>query len=171
MKDNFARSLELVLKSEGKWSDDPRDPGGATMCGITIAVFSQYLCHPATKDELRKISQHDIEEIYSHGYWLPSHCNDLPNGVDYMVFDFAVNAGIGRAAKTLQAALGVTQDGILGPITMSVVGVSDPEILIRGFSDAKRVFYYSLRNFPTFGTGWLNRVLDVESNAKAMLLK
>ena len=169
MKENFVHSLELVLKSEGKWSDNPADPGGATMCGVTIAVYSQYLCRPATKDELRKISQHEISEIYAHGYWMPSHCDQLPSGVDYVVFDFAVNAGVGRAAKTLQSALGVTQDGLIGPVTMSVAAVSDPKLLIKGFSESKRQFYRGLRNFPTFGAGWLNRVNAVEDNALGML--
>lgn len=169
MKENFARSLDLVLQSEGGWSDHPSDPGGATMKGITMDVYRRYKQRTVTKQELRNITQAEIEEIYQDGYWTPSHCDDLPGGVDYLVFDFAVNAGPGRAAKTLQAALGVTQDGLIGPVTMAQVNASDPAALIASYSVAKERFYRSLPTFGVFGTGWLNRIRIVKAHAEAML--
>ena len=139
------------------------------MCGVTLAVFSQYLCRPATKEELRKITSEQIAEIYKHNYWDVCRGDSLPVGIDYLLFDFAVNAGVGRAAKTLQATVGTTQDGSIGPVTLGVVSSFAPKSLIALFSESKRKFYKSLSNFPTFGTGWLNRVATVERNALAML--
>jgi len=169
MKSNFQPSLDLVLKSEGLWSDHPNDPGGATMCGITIGVYSQWMCRPVTKDELRRITSAEIAEIYRHNYWDVCRCDDLPTPIDYLVFDFGVNAGVGRSAKTLQSCVGVAADGSIGPITLGVVGSFKPERLITLFSEAKRRFYRSLTTFNVFGAGWLNRVAEVEKNAQAML--
>jgi lysozyme family protein len=90
-------------------------------------------------------------------------------GLDYLMFDFAVNAGAGRAIKTLQTAVGVTPDGGFGPMTMAAVQAVDPNELIERFSQAKEDFYRSLTTFATFGKGWLNRVADVKVKASAML--
>lgn len=169
MKENFKPSLFLLLQSEGGWSDHPKDPGGATMKGITMDVYRRFKQRTVTKTELRAITDDEIEQIYHEGYWAPSHCDDLPAGVDYMVFDFAVNAGTGRAAKTLQAALGVAQDGLIGPITMAQVDASDPLALMSAYSAAKERFYRSLPMFSYFGTGWLNRVKHVQSDAERIL--
>jgi len=136
------------------------------MRGVTMDTYRRYKQRTVTKTELRAITQTEIEEIYHEGYWMPSHCDNLPRGVDYMVFDFAVNAGVGRAAKTLQAALGLTQDGIIGPVTMAQVLASDPAALMKSYSAAKEAFYRSLPTFSTFGAGWLNRVRAVADEAK-----
>jgi len=168
MKENFKRSLDLVLQSEGGWSDHPSDPGGATMKGITIDVYRRYKQRTVTKTELRNITQQEIEDIYHDGYWSPTNCDDMPAGVDYMVFDFAVNAGAGRAIKTLQAAVGVQADGLIGPVTMAQIRACDPKLLMKAFSAAKERFYRSLNTFPTFGVGWLNRVRIVEGLATKM---
>ena len=85
------------------------------------------------------------------------------------MFDFAVNAGPGRAIKVMQSAVGVTPDGGFGPLTMAAVKAIDPVELINKFSQAKEDFYRSLSQFPTFGKGWLNRVADVKVKANSML--
>jgi lysozyme family protein len=89
-------------------------------------------------------------------------------GVDYLVFDFAVNAGVGRSIKTLQKALGVTIDGAIGPKTLQAVTFSDANDLINKFSDEKVRFYQSLPTFSVFGKGWLNRVERVKAEAFSM---
>jgi lysozyme family protein len=96
--------------------------------------------------------------------------DELPIGLDYLMFDFAVNAGAGRAIKILQSAVGVTPDGGFGPMTMAAVQAVDPVDLIERFSQAKEDFYRSLTTFSTFGKGWLNRVADVKVKASAMLV-
>jgi len=122
MDRNFARALALVLKSEGGWSDNPVDPGGATMKGVTLANFRRYVKADASKDDLRKISDAQLATVYRRFYWDAVAGAELPGGVDYAVFDFAVNSGPGRAAKYLQAAVGAAQDGRIGPATLSAVG-------------------------------------------------
>ena len=95
--------------------------------------------------------------------------DELPAGISYLLFDFAVNAGVGRSIKTLQSAIGVTSDGGFGPMTMAAVQAIDPKELIERFSQAKEDFYRSLQTFATFGRGWLNRVADVKLKATSMI--
>ena len=82
MKDNFDACLAKVLKHEGGWADHPKDPGGATMKGVTIAVFREYKGRAVTKDELRAISDADLRAIYKAGYWDKVKGDDLPRGLD-----------------------------------------------------------------------------------------
>ena len=92
MKRNFASSLAHVLKHEGGWADHPRDPGGATMKGVTLATYSDWLGRQATKDELRAISDEHLRTIYKARFWDAVRGDELPSGVDYVVFDMAVNS-------------------------------------------------------------------------------
>ena len=139
------------------------------MKGITIAVFSHFIGHPATKDELRSITDDQIAAIYKRNYWDVVRGDEMPTPIDYMVFDFAVNAGNNRCGKTLQHAVGVPPDGIIGPMTLAAVNAANPHALIDKFSQSKCDFYVQLRNFATFGRGWMNRVEHVKANALAML--
>ncbi len=111
MKTNFEDSLKHVLCHEGGWADHPRDPGGATMKGITLATYRRHFGEERGKDDLRAISDEELSKIYDSGYWSKCRCDELPAGIDYVVFDAAVNSGPGRGVKWLQAAVGAKQDG------------------------------------------------------------
>jgi lysozyme family protein len=110
-----------------------------------------------------------VEPLYKRKFWDACKCDELPSGIDYLVFDFAVNAGVGRSAKILQTAVGVTPDGGIGPITVAAVNAIPEAELIEKFSQAKEDFYRSLNTFDTFGKGWLNRVAAVKIKANTML--
>ncbi|UCI06245.1 glycoside hydrolase family 108 protein [Mesorhizobium sp. B1-1-8] len=165
MDRNFARALALVLKSEGGWSDNPADPGGATMRGVTLANFRRYVKADAGKAELRKISDAEIATVYRRFYWDAVVGAELPAGIDYAVFDFAVNSGPGRAAKYLQAVLGVAEDGRIGPATLAAAGAKPAGIVIDALCDARLAFLQRLPTWPTFGKGWSARVLSVRREA------
>jgi len=171
MKDNYQTALTNVLKSEGLWSDNPADPGGATMKGITLVVYRNWKRNPhLTKDDLKNISDQDVYDLYKQLYWDKVHGDDLPAGIDYAVFDSAVNMGVGRASKLIQEAAGVTADGVLGPASLSAIQKADQKELIEKFSALKESFYRSLKTFDTFGKGWLNRVAEVKTNAENMVV-
>ncbi|WP_347404301.1 glycosyl hydrolase 108 family protein [Mesorhizobium sp. WSM4898] len=142
MDRNFARSLALVLRAEGLWSDNPADPGGATMKGVTLVNFRRYVKADATKADLRNITDDQVATVYRRFYWDAVAGAELPDGVDYAVFDFAVNSGPGRAAKYLQAACGasVVQDGRIGPATLAAVGAKPAGVLIDTICDARLKF-------------------------------
>jgi lysozyme family protein len=169
MNTNWKRSFELMLQSEGGFVNHPSDPGGMTNLGVTKATWENWVGRESDEAEMRGLTAEKVEPLYKNKYWDAVRGDELPMGLDYLMFDFAVNAGAGRAIKTLQTAVGVTPDGGFGPMTMAAVQAIDPVELIERFSQAKEDFYRSLNTFATFGKGWLNRVVDVKVKASAML--
>ncbi len=168
MKNNFRKSLKQVLQHEGGWADHPRDPGGATMKGVTLAVYRRYYGAKKTKQQLRNISDTELEHIYRDGYWDKCHCDDLAKGLDYAVFDAAVNSGPGHSAKWLQAAVGAGQDGSIGPKTLAKVAEHQPIPVIDAICDRRLAFLKGLSTWADFGRGWGRRVEGVRHDAKAM---
>ena len=165
MKENFDKSLALILKHEGLYVDHPQDPGGATMKGITLATFTEFKGRAMSKEELHAISDADVRAIYKSRYWDAVRADELKPGVDLLAFDMAVNKGVGRAAKLMQRGAGVTEDGALGPKSMAAINALDAADFIAKVSEARRDFYKSLKTFPTFGKGWLRRVDETEKEA------
>jgi len=165
MDRNFKRALKLVLAHEGGWADHPKDPGGATMKGVTLATFRRFVKPNATKDDLRKITDEQLAMVYRRHYWDVISGANLPDGIDYAVFDFAVNSGPDRAAKYLQAVAGVQQDGKIGPATLQAVRGKLPATIIHAYCDKRLAFLKGLRTWKTFGKGWASRVAGVRSEA------
>ncbi len=168
MDRNFAKSLALVLKSEGGWSDNPQDPGGATMKGVTLTNFRLYVNPTATKDDLRHITDAQIATVYRRFYWDAILGAELPDGVDYAVVDFAVNSGPGRSAKYLQQIVGVQVDGRIGPATLAAVRAMLPSSVIDELCDRRLTFLQGLGTWSAFGKGWSARVKSVREQALIM---
>lgn len=165
---NFKASLAAVLKSEGGNDDDPADHGGRTSRGIIQREYDAWRReqHLPVRD-VWKADQSEIETIYHDEYWAP-HCDLLPVGADYLLFNMNVNAGPSRGAKILQQALGVNPDGRIGAITREAIKKADPAKLIESYSDKSRSFYLGLHQ-PRFTKGWLNRVAFVRTTALQMI--
>jgi lysozyme family protein len=165
---NFPKALSFVLKDEGLNDDDPLDHGGRTSRGITQREYDAWRKEQGLQPrDVWTATDDEISTIYRDEYWKP-YCDGFPNGVDYLYFDMAVNAGPHRAAVLLQRALGVTDDGRIGPITRQAAAEADPLVLIHKFTASKRDFYQSLHQ-PRFLKGWLNRCNNVQSNAMTMI--
>jgi lysozyme family protein len=169
MLSNWDNAFKLMLKSEGGFVNHPSDPGGMTNLGVTKATWENWVGRASDEAEMRSLTPEKVEPLYKKKYWDAVRADDLPVGLDYLMFDFGVNAGPGRAIKVMQSAVGVTPDGGFGPMTLAAVQAIDPVELIEKFSQAKEDFYRSLGTFATFGKGWLNRVADVKVKASAML--
>lgn len=168
MRDNFERCLSEVLRHEGGWADHPKDPGGATMKGVTLATFRNYRLG-ATKAQLRAISDADLRMIYRGGYWDKVRGDDLPAGLDLVAFDAAVNSGPGRGARWLQSALGVSADGQIGPKTIAAANAhADRQKVIRTACQDRLRWLKTLGTWATFGKGWARRVSEIEAAALAM---
>jgi lysozyme family protein len=168
MDRNFNACLKRVLVHEGGWSDHPKDPGGATMKGVTLANFRRYVKPNATKDELRKITDEQLATVYRRFYWDAVSGAELPDGIDYAVFDFAVNSGPKRAAEYLQVVVGATKDGKIGPATIKAVKAKLPAGVINKLCDDRMAFLKRLKTWTTFGKGWTARVKAVRSEALEM---
>jgi len=166
MQGNFQDCLDLVLKSEGGWVNHPSDPGGETNLGVTKRVWEEYVGHPV--DNLKKLTKDDVAPLYELKYWRPCYGEVLPRGLDFVVFSMGINAGPGRSIKLLQSSIGCVPDGVIGPKTRGLISDSNCATLIAKFSEARREYYRSLKNFPIFGKGWLNRVDHEEAEALNM---
>lgn len=169
MKENFDKSLRQLLIHEGGFSDHRDDPGGATMKGVTLTTFQRHFGATQTVDNLRNITDEQLAHIYRTGYWDKSHCDQLPPGVDYAVFDAAVNSGPKRAAKWLQGTIGSDQDGLIGPDTLRKVEERELPVVINGLCDLRLQFVQRLKIFPTFGKGLSRRIKEVRHVALDMV--
>jgi uncharacterized protein (TIGR02594 family) len=166
----FADGVALVLKDEGGNDDDPRDPGGGTSRGILQREWDVWRrTHAGLPSDVWQAPQDQVLAIYHEKYWNPLCCDDLPAGVDYAVFDYGVNSGIGRAAKVLQGFVGADVDGEIGPKTIAATAGADAATLIKRICDERLAFLQGLATWGTFGRGWTNRVNGVRSHALAMV--
>ena len=165
---SFEACLPVILAAEGGFVDDPADPGGATNLGITRATLSGWIGRPASIADVEALTPAAVAPIYLARYYNPAHAGDCPPGVDLMVFDEAVNQGVGRAIASLQAAAGVARDGVFGPATRAAVADAAPERLIRAIAADRAAHYRALPTFPRFGHGWLARVAHTTEAALAM---
>lgn len=170
-KDRFQDCLAETLKWEGGYSNDPVDPGGATMKGVIQEEYDAWRSgRGLTCRSVREIGANEVSTIYRENYWQPLRCSDLPPGVDLAVFDFGVNSGVGVAIKKLQRAVGVAADGHIGSITLDAVRSVSRETLIPDYMNMRRAYLRQIKTFWRFGKGWLRRCDGVEIAAKRMAL-
>lgn len=169
MKQNFDLALAHVLKHEGGFVNHPDDPGGMTNLGCTKAVWEEWCGHEVTEKVMRSLTAKDVAPLYKRKYWDKVKADELPTGIDYCVFDTAINSGPGRAIKLLQGVVGVDQDGDIGPKTLAAVKAFDSKDLVQDYSKRRLSFMMDLKNWPTFGKGWTNRVNEVETFSVQMI--
>lgn len=165
MIENFEESLTHVLKHEGGYVDHPKDPGGATNLGCTKKVWEEWVGHEVTKDEIKALTVADVAPLYKKKYWDKCKCDDLASGVDFAVFDLAINSGPARASKFLQNACGVTADGVIGPATLIAAAKINPSELATKICEARLAFLQALPTWETFGKGWGRRVAEVKTHS------
>ena len=163
----FEFAMRLLLRHEGGFVNHPKDPGGMTNLGVTKAVWDAHTGKDASEADMRALTQVAVQPVYKARYWDAIHGDDLPHGVDYCLFDCAVNSGPGRAVKLAQYVLHQKVDGSLGKNTLAAINAADPVELIEDYSQRRLDFLKSLPTWPTFGTGWGKRVSDVEIESKA----
>jgi lysozyme family protein len=162
----FNQVQPRVLRHEGGYVNHPRDPGGATNKGVTQRTYNAFrrrIGEP--RRSVREITPQEVDQIYREQYWDVVKADQLPDGVDYVVYDQAVNSGPARSAKWLQRAVGVTPDGVIGHITLDAVSKHEPVTLINRMCDDRMAFLRRLRHWGTFGRGWTRRVADVRRHA------
>ena len=158
MKTNFTKSLEHVLIHEGGYVEHLNDPGGPTNKGITLRTFRRVYGNDKSIEKLKTISDEQVSHIYYSEYWQACRCDDLPDGIDYVVFDHAVNSGPGRSARWLQAAADVTVDGSIGPISVAATTTVEADRLIYKMCNWRLDFMRNLPTLEDFGRGWQARV-------------
>ena len=177
MKSTWALAFEHLLESEGGFTDDPLDNGnklpdgrlGCTNLGITQAVWEQHVKRQVTHEEMKALTPDDVNPLYKKQYWDSVRGDDLPLGIDYLVFDMAVNSGPGRAVMTLQKCVGAKPDGVIGPATLSAVSNANLDKLIDDYTAARLEFMKSLPSWGRFGVGWERRVKEVAELSESLI--
>ena len=169
MNANFDVCLAKLLVHEKGFVNDSRDNGGMTNLGVTIRVWEEWVGHPVSEKEMRNLTPLMVSPLYKRKYWDACRADELVSGLDYCVFDVAVNSGVGRAVKLLQQSVGATPDGSFGSITFGLVKQVDPTTLIERYCARRMEFLESLKSFPVFGRGWSRRVAEVKEVALRMV--
>lgn len=166
---SYELALTRLLKDEGGYTDHPSDPGGPTNFGITLADARRYWQGNATADDVRIMPQSVARKIYRERYWNAMRCDELPAGVDYAVFDYGVNSGIGRAGKVLRRVLKMSD--ATSAVTNDVIAAAakrNASDLVVAICAERLAFLQGLKIFPVFGRGWTARVNGVRVAALAM---
>jgi len=167
MRKNFDIIMAMVIGHEGGYVNDPRDPGGETNWGISKRSYP--------KVDIRNLTRKEALAIYDRDYWVPTKCDDLPSGVDYAVFDAAINSGVRRSIQWLQDTVGVEADGKIGPITLSAVNKYDNKaVLVDRLLDRRLAFMKAAKGpkgeslWATYSRGWSNRIKTIRPVATKM---
>jgi lysozyme family protein len=172
----FADALPFVLRWEGGYVHHPDDPGGATNKGVTQRVYDGWRSEQRLRARsVRLIEDGEVRAIYETGYWLPPHCDELRSRLDLVQFDTAVNMGVGRAVRFLQASVGCPADGQFGPVTQGAAADCDLVSTIAAYCDAREGYYRRLaEQRPKLGVflkGWLNRLNALRGEAGLVTLE
>lgn len=146
----FDKLIDRVLSHEGGYSNDPQDPGGETQWGISKRA------HPDVN--IKALTRAQAIDIYRADYWDKIKGDQLPAGVAFQVLDAAVNHGARVASRWLQTSIGVTADGIIGPVTLEAVRRADAAETVLLFNATRLEFYTDVTTFARFGRGWTRRV-------------
>lgn len=154
---DFDTAFHRLLGHEGGYVDHPSDPGGATCWGVTERVAREN----GYQGPMRDLPVSIAKQIYRAKYWDSVRAEDLPAGVRYPLFDAAVNSGTGQATRWLQRAVGVADDGRLGPITIAAAHAADAQLVARRMLGQRLRFMTDLSTWPTFGKGWARRISEL----------
>ncbi len=165
----YDEALRRLLAHEGGYSNHPSDPGGPTNFGITLADYRRYIKLDATAADVRAMSVDQAKAIYRERYWDAQRCDELPAGVDYSIFDYGVNSGIGRSGKVLRRVVGLSDgNSTVTDQVLAYARVRDPKVLAAAICDERLAFLQSLRTWPVFGRGWGRRVAEVKAVSLAL---
>jgi lysozyme family protein len=159
----------MLLEHEGGYVNNVHDKGGMTNLGVTKRVYDKWIGRESTEQEMRDLTPDDVAPIYKKNYWNRVKGDQLPSGLDWACFDWAVNSGSGRPAKAVQRAVGATQDGAIGNQTLGLIAEKDPKFIIDYVYTVRQAFYESLDDYKHFGRGWSRRNTETLHQAMKMI--
>jgi lysozyme family protein len=168
----YEACLARLLAHEGGYTNHPADPGGPTNFGITIHDYRRYVKPGASAADVKAMTTDEAKAIYRAKYWDAQRCDELPAGVDYAVFDYGVNSGIGRSGKVLRRMLKLADNtSAVSDAVILAACARDAGQLIGAICDERLRFLKSLKTWSVFGKGWGRRVAEVRAAALAMAEK
>lgn len=147
---DFDDAFAKLLGHEGGYVNHPSDPGGETKFGISKRSYPG--------EDIAGLTLERAKAIYLRDFWGPAGCDAAPGAVKFDLFDMAVNSGVKAAVKTLQRAVGETDDGVLGPRTLQAVQSMPGGRLLARFNGHRLELMAGLPTWPAFGRGWARRI-------------
>ena len=159
----------MLLEHEGGYVNDSRDSGVMTNLGVTKRVYDEWIGRKSTEQEMRDLTPDDVAPIYKKNYWDRVKGDYVPSGVDWCLYDWAVNSGSGRPAKAVQRAVGATPDGVIGKQTVGLIMEKDPKYIIDYVYTVRQAFYEGLDDYKHFGRGWSRRNTETLHQAMKMV--
>lgn len=170
MQSNKKAVLDFTYKEEGGYGNDPHDPGGATNLGIIQVEYNKFRAAKGqTQQSVKFITRAEADEIYTKSYWNKVDGDELPPGIDLVLYDYGVNSGPGRSIEYAQRVLNVRVDGVMGPIALAAIKEVDPKQFIVKFDTDRLAFLQRLKTYIYFGKGWSARVKRCTNAALAMV--
>lgn len=152
----FDEAFDILIGHEGGYSNHPSDPGQETMWGVTARVARAN----GYSGDMRMLPRAKAKDIYLKLYWTPVKADELPECLQYAVFDAAVNSGVSQALKWLQRAVDVADDGIMGPMTLAAAKratATEAGAMLGHRLD----FLTSLPTWGAFGRVWARRIASL----------
>jgi lysozyme family protein len=147
----FDQVFDKLISHEGGYVNDPHDPGGETKFGISKRSYPTL--------DIASLTLVDAKAIYKRDFWDRAQCDKMPPELAFNVFDAAVNSGIGQAIRWLQRAVGVADDGVVGPLTLASINRENDTSAIRARYNGHRLdFMTRLSTWDVFGKGWARRI-------------
>lgn len=160
----FEESFKVLIGHEGGYSDDRNDPGNWTggKVGVGELLGTKYgiAANSYPMENIEKLSLERAQQIYRRDYWDKIKADDLPKHIRFAIFDGAVNSGVSQAARWLQRAVGVMDDGVIGQGTLAAVRKMDPYKLAAVFNGQRLKFMTELKVFDKYGKGWSRRIAE-----------
>ena len=151
---NFDKAFDILMGHEGGYSNNPRDPGGETMWGITLQVARKH----GYMGPMQDLPLTEAKRIAKIEYWDPVRADDLPEAIRFDAFDAAYHSGPRQSIRFLQRAVGTKDDGIIGPQTLAAVRAADPQLTDKRFNGHRLRFLADLKAWPDFARGWARRI-------------
>jgi lysozyme family protein len=169
----FEQAFAVVVGHEGGYDATRADPGNwtgsavgqgelrGTKYGISAAAYPTL--------DIADLTEAQAQAIYKPDYWDRVRGDALPPQLALLVFDAAVNNGVGAAVRWLQLAAGIGVDGDFGPETLAAVqAATDATALCAEFQAQRMTFMANLPTWRNFGLGWARRLCALPWQAQAM---
>ncbi len=165
----FLECEAFVLDIEGKPSNDKYDKGGYTKHGVS-QLFMKSIKKHAELQDVKDLSFMEALDLMYKYFWLKCRCNDLPRGLDLLVYDTAVHCGESRAIKYLQKAVGVKEDGVIRTSTVIAARKVNFTQAMEVILQERAKLYYRKTQYDyrqkKFIPGWFNRLERLKKAAK-----
>ncbi|TAM16081.1 MAG: hypothetical protein EPN65_15240 [Pandoraea sp.] len=151
---SFDDAFDRLIGNEGGYSNNPKDPGGETMWGVTARVARAYGYAGAMRDLPRDTAKAIAKKLY----WDPLHCDEYDPRVGFQLLDANYNGG--QVVVWMQQASGAKADGALGPQTIAAVKATDPLQFVLRFNAYRTNYLTALNTWTDFGRGWARRIAN-----------